>query len=170
MLTILRQFEQKTLHGILLLILMVYQHYSENLMNIFNIFIIVRLEFFLFTNGLIFKQSVYDGLINGAVRWAIVSLDAGTKSTYKKMKLSPKFDVVLENIARYSEAGSKGGGNCAVKYIFHEDNSNDDDLLGFCYAMLALRPQEVWLTFDSTLFAISQRTAMTWVVTTTALT
>ena len=64
------------------------------------------------------------------------------------MKLSPKFDVVLENIARYSEAGSKGGGNCAVKYIFHEDNSNDDDMLGFCYAMLALRPQEVWLTFD----------------------
>ena len=103
---------------------------------------------FLFTNGLIFKQSVYDGLIDGAVRWAIVSLDAGTKSTYRKMKLSPKFDVVLENIARYSEAGSKGGGNCAVKYIFHEDNSNDDDILGFCYAMLALRPQEVWLTFD----------------------
>ena len=64
------------------------------------------------------------------------------QSQHKKMKLSPKFDVVLENIARYSEAGSKGGGNCAVKYIFHEDNSNDDDMLGFCYAMLALRPQE----------------------------
>jgi hypothetical protein len=103
---------------------------------------------FLFTNGLIYKQSVYDGLLDGTVRWAIISLDAGTKSTYKKMKLSPKFHVVLDNIARYSEAGSKGGGNCAVKYIFHEDNSNDDDILGFCYSMLALRPQEVWLTFD----------------------
>ena len=33
----------------------------------------------LFTNGLIFKQSVYDGLVNGTIRWAIVSLDAGTK-------------------------------------------------------------------------------------------
>ena len=103
---------------------------------------------FLFTNGLIYKQSVYDGLISGAIRWTIVSLDAGTKNTYKKMKLSPKFDQVLENIARYSEAGSKGGGGCSVKYIFHEDNSNDDDILGFCYAMLAIRPQEVWLTFD----------------------
>ena len=107
-----------------------------------------RTRVFLFTNGLIYKQSVYDGLVNGTVRWAIVSLDAGTKATYKKMKRSPKFDQVLENIARYSEAGSTGGGNCSVKYIFHEDNSNDEDVIGFCYAMLALRPQEVWLTFD----------------------
>ena len=97
---------------------------------------------------MIYKQSVYDGLVNGTVRWAIISLDAGTKATYKKMKRSPKFEQVLENIARYSEAGSKGGGNCSVKFIFHEDNSNDEDVIGFCYAMLALRPQEVWLTFD----------------------
>lgn len=107
-----------------------------------------RTRVFLFTNGLIYKQSVYDGLVDGTVRWAIVSLDAGTKNTYKKMKRSPKYNQVLENIARYSEAGSKGGGNCSVKYIFHEDNSNDEDINGFCYAMLALRPQEVWLTFD----------------------
>ena len=29
------------------------------------------------------------------------------QSTYKKMKLSPKFDVVLENIARYSRLAVK---------------------------------------------------------------
>lgn len=103
---------------------------------------------FLFTNGVIYKQSVYDGLINGTVRWCIVSLDAGTKSTYNKMKKSTKFNQVLENIARYSEAGNMGGGGCSVKYIFHEDNCGDDDINGFSYAMLALRPQEVWLTFD----------------------
>ena len=43
---------------------------------------------------------------------------------------------------------SRGGGNCSVKYIFTKDNSGDDDIFGFCYSMLALRPQEVWLTFD----------------------
>lgn len=107
-----------------------------------------RSRVFLFTNGLIFKQSVYDGIANGTIRWAVVSLDAGTKTTYDKTKLSPKFDKVLENIARYSEAGSRGGGNCSVKYIFHKDNLGDDDIIGFCYLMLALRPQEVWLTFD----------------------
>ena len=57
-----------------------------------------RTRVFLFTNGLIYKQSVYDGLVNGTIRWVIVSLDAGTKSTYNKMKLSPKFDKVLENM------------------------------------------------------------------------
>ena len=77
-------------------------------------------------------------MVNGTIRWAIVSLDAGTTSTYDKTKLSPKFDKVLENIARYSEAGSKGGGNCSVKYIFHKDNLGDDDITGFCYSMLAL--------------------------------
>ena len=107
-----------------------------------------RTRVFLFTNGLIYKQSVYDGILNGTIRWAIVSLDAGTKTTYQKTKLSPKFGDVLENIARYSEAGSRGGGNCSVKYIFTKDNSGDDDIFGFCYSMLALRPQEVWLTFD----------------------
>jgi hypothetical protein len=35
-----------------------------------------------------------------------------------------------------------------VKYIFCESNCGDDDIAGFAYAMLALRPQKVWLTFD----------------------
>ncbi len=55
------------------------------------------------------------------------------------MKLSPKCNKVLENIARYSDASSKGDENCAVKCIFHEDTNNDDDVLGFRYSMLALR-------------------------------
>ena len=107
-----------------------------------------RTRVFLYTNGVVYKQSVYDGLLSGAIRWAVVSLDAGTKSTYEKTKLSPKYEKVLENIARYSEAGNAGNGGCAVKYIFHKDNISDDDVIGFSYAMLALRPQEVWLTFD----------------------
>ena len=36
----------------------------------------------------------------------------------------------------------------SVKYIFCQSNCGDDDIAGFAYAMLALRPQKVWLTFD----------------------
>ena len=36
----------------------------------------------------------------------------------------------------------------SVKYIFCESNCGIDDIAGFAYAMLALRPQKVWLTFD----------------------
>ena len=55
------------------------------------------------------------------------------------MKLSPECDKILENIARYSDASSKIGENCAVKFIYHEDSNNDGDVLGLCYSMLALR-------------------------------
>lgn len=107
-----------------------------------------RIRVFLYTNGVIYRQSVYDGLANGTVRWACISLDAGTPSTFERLKKSNRFSDVLDNIARYAEAGSKGGGQVAVKYIFSEGNCGIDDILGFSYAMLAIRPQEVWLTFD----------------------
>jgi len=107
-----------------------------------------KIRVFLFSNGLVYKPSVYNALVDGTIRWACISLDAGTSTTYEKTKKSSKFHHVLENIGRYAEAGSQGGGNVSVKYIFTEQNLGDDDLFGFVFAMLALRPQEVWLTFD----------------------
>ena len=107
-----------------------------------------RIRVFLYTNAVTYRQSVFDGLVNGTIRWACVSLDAGTPSTYEVLKKSKRFEDTLETIARYSQAGSQGGGQVAVKYIFADGNCGDDDVSGFVYAMLALRPQEVWLTFD----------------------
>ncbi len=107
-----------------------------------------RIRVFLYTNAVTYRPSVYNGLANGTIRWACVSLDAGTPSTYEDLKKSKRFEDTLETIARYSHAGSQGGGQVAVKYIFADGNCGDDDVSGFAYAMLALRPQEVWLTFD----------------------
>lgn len=107
-----------------------------------------RIRVFLYTNAVIYRQSVYDGLAKGTIRWVCASLDAGTPSSYDKIKKSKRFNDVLENITRYSHAGNLGGGQVSVKYIFSQDNCGDDDISGFCYAMLAIRPQEIWLTFD----------------------
>jgi len=107
-----------------------------------------RIRVFLYTNGTIYRQSVSDGLSSGSIRWACISLDSGTPRTYQRIKKSDSFHTVIENIARYSRAAQKGAGQVAVKYIFSEYNSNEDDIAGFTYAMLAVRPQEVWLTFD----------------------
>lgn len=107
-----------------------------------------RIRVFLYTNAVIYRQSVYDGLAKGTIRWVCVSLDAGTPLTYDKIKKSKRFNDVLENITCYAHAGSQGGGQVSVKYIFSQDNCSDEDITGFSYAMLALRPQEVWLTFD----------------------
>ena len=107
-----------------------------------------RIRVFLYTNGLTYRQSVYDGLINGTVRWVCTSLDAGLASTFKNQKKSTRFIDVLENVTRYAHAGNQGGGRLAIKYIFCADNCSDDDINSFAYQMLAIRPQQVWLTFD----------------------
>lgn len=107
-----------------------------------------KIRVFLFTNGLVYKQSVYDSIKSGGIRWCVVSLDAGTSYTYNKTKKSTKYETVLENIVRYSHAGRTGSGAVSVKYIFTENNLGDDDILGFVYSMIACRPQEIWLTFD----------------------
>lgn len=107
-----------------------------------------RIRVFLYTNAVIYRQSVYDGLAKGTIRWVCASLDAGTPSSYDKIKKSKRYADVLETITRYAHAGNLGGGQLSVKYIFCQDNCSDDDVLGFTYAMLAIRPQEVWLTFD----------------------
>lgn len=107
-----------------------------------------RIRVFLYTNAVKFRQSIFDGLKDGSIRWTCTSLDAGTPSSFLKIKQRDSFMQVLENLTRYAHAGSSGGGRLAVKYIFCEDNCGDDDIAGFVYAMLAIRPQEIWLTFD----------------------
>lgn len=107
-----------------------------------------RIRVFLYSNAVKFRQSIFDGLKNGSIRWVCTSLDAGTPSSFLKIKKKDYYFQVLENLTRYAHAGSADGGNLAVKYIFCKDNCGDDDIAGFVYAMLAIRPQEVWLTFD----------------------
>ncbi len=103
---------------------------------------------FLYTNAVKFSQAAYDGLVNGNISWLCVSLDCGTASTYNKTKERNYFARVMDNLFRYVEASRKGAGNVSVKYIFTENNCDDDDVYGFAYAMLALKPDRVWLTFD----------------------
>lgn len=107
-----------------------------------------RIRIFLYTNSVIFNPKIYEALRSGAIRWICSSLDAGTPSTFLKIKKKDSFFRVIENLTRYAHAGSQGGGRLSVKYIFCDDNCSDDDIAGFTYAMLAIRPQYIWLTFD----------------------
>ncbi len=111
-----------------------------------------RIRVILYTNAVMYRQSVYDGLADGSIFWVCSSLDAGTPSTFLQIKKRGHFLKVLENLGRYARAGGRGGSEFAVKYIFCEDNCSDDDIAGFVYAMLAIRPQKIWLTFDFTPF------------------
>jgi len=107
-----------------------------------------RIRVLMFTNAVLYSPAIYDGLADGSIYWVVTSLDAGTPSTFKALRGRDRYLQVIENLSRYAVAGSKGKGMLAVKYIFCESNCGDDDIAGFAYAMLALRPQKVWLTFD----------------------
>lgn len=119
-----------------------------NLEEYLDFFISHRVRVLLYTNAVRFRQSIYDGLRDGSTRWVCTSLDAGTPSSFRKLKGRDHFLQVIENLTRYACAGSSGRGMLAVKYIFCADNCTDDDIAGFAYAMLAIRPQKIWLTVD----------------------
>jgi MoaA/NifB/PqqE/SkfB family radical SAM enzyme len=120
----------------------------ENLDEYLAFFRTRRIRVLMFTNAVRYHQAIYDGLVDGSIYWVTTSVDAGTPSTFKALRGRDQYLQVLENLSRYAVAGSKEKGMLSVKYIFCESNCGDDDIAGFAYAMLALRPQKVWLTFD----------------------
>ena len=120
----------------------------KNLDKYIQYFASMGVRILLYTNAVRYSQAICDGLVSGAITWLTTSLDAGTPSSFKQIKGRDRFQDVMENLTRYAKAGSEGLGNLAVKYIFSADNCSDDDISGFTYAMLAIRPQKVWLTFD----------------------
>ena len=120
----------------------------ENLEDYLQFFRSRRIRVLMFTNAVRFHPAIYNGLAEGSIYWVTTSLDAGTPSTFKALRGRDHYLQVLENLSRYAVAGSKDKGMLSVKYIFCDSNCGEDDIAGFAYAMLALRPQKVWLTFD----------------------
>jgi len=122
----------------------------ENMEEYLEFFRSRRIRVLMHTNSVIFHKAIYNGLLDGSIYFVVTSLDAGTPSTFRSLRGGDRYLEVLENLSRYALAGSKGKGMLAVKYIFCDSNCGDDDISGFSYTMLALRPQQVWLTFDFT--------------------
>lgn len=120
----------------------------ENIGDYLEFFRNRRIRVLMFTNAVRFNQAIYNGLADGSIYLVTTSVDAGTPSTFKALRGSDQYLKVLENLSRYACAGSKGKGMLVAKYIFTESNCGDDDIAGFAYAMLAIHPQQVWLTFD----------------------
>jgi len=73
----------------------------------------------------------------------ITSIDAGTAETYKKVHGANDFEKVISNLISYSTLGN--GEKIRIKYIVLDDGSNtgDDDLLGFLYAALLIKPENI---------------------------
>lgn len=81
----------------------------------------------IFTNAGIFSQKIADMLSNGNSE-ILVSVDAGTKETFRRLKGVDTFDKVCSNLLKYS----KTGGTTELKYVLIDnENDNEDDIRGF---------------------------------------
>lgn len=67
-----------------------------------------------------------------------ISIDSGTRDTYKKVKGVDKFDRVINHIIQYGEATGITKSRIDLKYILLSHNSNSLDIIGFLlYCLLA---------------------------------
>ena len=79
------------------------------------------------TNAIIFDEQIAKSENN-----LVISVDSGTRETYKLVKGMDAFDKVWTNIGKYLGYGT----SVTVKYIFLPENSNDADVEGFIQASL----------------------------------
>lgn len=78
------------------------------------------------TSGILFSQEIANLLKNDARNNLCVSLDSGTRETYKRVKGVDAFDVIVANLKKYRTFSS----NITLKYILIEginDNENEID-------------------------------------------
>lgn len=98
----------------------------------------------IFTNAGIFSQKIAHGFDKGQVS-ILVSIDCGTRETFKKIKGVDLFEKVCENLRKYSDAGVL----IKLKYILlNSVNDNDDDIDGFVRLCRKIKPFSVHLTRD----------------------
>ena len=96
----------------------------------------------IYSNASIYSKGIEKSLKNNQVK-LITSVDAGTRETYKSVHRADDYSRVINNLISYSVMGN--GKHIRIKYIVLDDESNtsDDDLFGFLYAALLIKPEDI---------------------------
>jgi len=86
------------------------------------------------TNAVVFDKQIAE-LASRPGSSLCISLDAGTRETYNKIKGMDVFITVCENIKRYANCGAK----IYIKYIVLPQNCEDIDIHGFMNEVLKIK-------------------------------
>lgn len=101
---------------------------SKHCDNILDILLQTKWKIELLSNFSIYKEKLATLMSTGRITRAVVSIDAGTRETFEKIKRADKFERVVENLRNYPVDKTK----LKVKYIFLKDlNDNESDIDGF---------------------------------------
>lgn len=100
-------------------------------------------EVCIFSNGTIFDHELLK-IIQKTGSFMLISIDSGTKETYRKIKGVDLFEQVYENIKKYIFCGGK----IVLKYILLEENVGNDDLTGFIQMCKQLHIYNIRISSD----------------------
>lgn len=83
---------------------------------------------FIFTNAGIYNERIAEQIKNGNVLQLLVSVDAGTKETFHKVKGVDAFESVRQNLKKYRSFGA----GIYIKFVFMPGiNDREEDVDGF---------------------------------------
>ena len=94
-----------------------------------------------FSNAVKYSPAIYNALKANKI-FLTTSIDAGTSATFKKIRGADAYYQVLENCMRYQQSGTT---KLFLKYIICDENTTEDDLRGFVFAMCTIRPARVYI-------------------------
>jgi len=102
----------------------------------------------LVTNLSIYREKLSSLMKNGRLIKTLVSLDSGTRETFKKVRGVDAFDKVVENLKKYPTQNAK----LILKYIFLEGlNDNEADVDGFYQIVKDVGCSTITLSSDQTI-------------------
>lgn len=100
------------------------------------------------TSGIKYCKSIENAFVSNKCK-LIISLDSGTRETYKKIKQVDCFDTVVSNLQKYSNASENVRDNVILKYILIDNyNDNKDEIRAFIDLVLLLKIKNVRLDID----------------------
>jgi MoaA/NifB/PqqE/SkfB family radical SAM enzyme len=84
----------------------------------------------LFTNGLLIRQQIADSSIRDHISEYLISIDAGSKDVYEKVRLGGKWEQLLDNFDYLKELVQINKSTVALTFVVQRDNYLD--MQNFC--------------------------------------
>jgi uncharacterized Fe-S cluster-containing radical SAM superfamily protein len=100
------------------------KHHNEML----DILLKTKWQITLLSNFSLYREKLAELMETGRIKRLLISIDAGTRETFKQVKGNDRFEYVLEHLRKYPVHRT----SLRLKYVFIEDmNDNETDIDGF---------------------------------------
>jgi len=107
----------------------------------------------LFTNGLLIRKQIADSSIRDHISEYLISIDAGSKEVYEKVRLGGKWEQLLDNFDYLQELVLSNKSTVALTFVAQRDNYLD--MQNFCRVCIdygfsgSITKLEDWGTWDN---------------------